>query len=144
VQPVFDAIGHRTIHAGQAGAGTKLKLVTNSWVLAVVEAGAETIALAEGLGIDPALFFQAIEGGALDLPYLRTKGRAIAERDFTPSFRLRLAAKDADLVEDAAFQHGLNLPLLDVVARRLGEAASEHGDEDLSATYLTSAPGQAA
>jgi 3-hydroxyisobutyrate dehydrogenase len=144
VQPVFDAIGHRTIHAGQAGAGTKLKLVTNSWVLAVVEAGAETIALAEGLGIDPALFFQAIEGGALDLPYLRTKGRAIAERDFTPSFRLRLAAKDADLVEDAAFQHGLNLPLLDVVARRLREAASEHGDEDLSATYLTSAPGQAA
>lgn len=49
VQPVFDAIGHRTIRAGQAGAGTRLKLVTNSWVLAVVEAGAETIALAEGL-----------------------------------------------------------------------------------------------
>jgi 3-hydroxyisobutyrate dehydrogenase len=47
VQPVFDAIGHRTIRAGQAGAGTRLKLVANSWVLAVVEAGAETIALAE-------------------------------------------------------------------------------------------------
>src|SRR5215469_3041385 len=40
-QPVFDAIGHRTIWAGDAGAGTRLKLVTNSWVLAVVEAGAE-------------------------------------------------------------------------------------------------------
>jgi 3-hydroxyisobutyrate dehydrogenase len=144
VQPVFDAIGHRTIHAGPAGAGTTLKLVTNSWVLAVVEAGAETIALAEGLGIDPTLFFQAIEGGPLDLPYLRMKGRAIAERDFTPSFRLRLAAKDADLVEDAALHHGLNLPLLDVVARRLGEGASEHGDQDLSATYLTSAPERAA
>jgi 3-hydroxyisobutyrate dehydrogenase len=144
VQPVFDAIGHRTIHVGQAGAGTRLKLVTNSWVLAVVEAGAETIALAEGLGIDPALFFEAIEGGPLDLPYLRMKGRAIAERDFTPSFRLRLAAKDADLVEDAAVHHGLNLPLLDVLARRLGEGASEHGDDDLSATYLTSAPERAA
>jgi hypothetical protein len=31
VQPVFDAIGHRIIRAGQAGAGTRLKLVTNSW-----------------------------------------------------------------------------------------------------------------
>jgi 3-hydroxyisobutyrate dehydrogenase len=144
VQPVFEAIGDRTIHAGQAGAGTRLKLVTNSWVLAVAEAGAETIALAEGLGIDPALFFQAIEDGPLDLPYLRMKGRAIAERDFTPSFRLRLAAKDADLVEDAAIHHGLNLPLLDVLARRLGEGASEHGDDDLSATYLTSAPERAA
>lgn len=144
VQPVFDVIGHRTIHAGEAGTGTRLKLVTNSWVLAVVEAVAETIALAEGLGVDPALFFQATEGGPLDLPYLRTKGRAIAERDFTPSFRLRLAAKDANLVEDAAFQHGLDLPLLDAVARRLGEAVGEHGDEDISATYLTSAPEQAA
>jgi 3-hydroxyisobutyrate dehydrogenase len=144
VQPVFDAIGQRTIHAGETGAGTRLKLVTNSWVLSVVEAGAETIALAEGLGLDPSLFFQAIEGGSLDLPYLRMKGRAMTERDFTPSFRLRLAAKDADLVEEAAFQHGLDLPLLGAVARRLNQGAGEHGEEDFSATYLTSAPERAA
>jgi len=98
--------------------GTRLKLVTNSWVLAVVEAGAETIALAEGLGLDPSMFFQAIEGGALDLPYLRMKGQAIADRDFVPSFRLTLAAKDASLVRESASQHGLDLPLLDLIARR--------------------------
>jgi 3-hydroxyisobutyrate dehydrogenase-like beta-hydroxyacid dehydrogenase len=81
-----------------AGAGTRLKLVTNSWVLAVVEAGAETIALAAGLGVDPALFFQAIEGGPFDLPHLKMKARAIAEPDFAPSFRLRLAANgDEDI-----------------------------------------------
>jgi len=137
-------VGHRTIRVGEAGAGTRLKLVTNGWVLAVVEAGAETIALAEGLGLDPALFFQAIEKGPLDLPYLRIKAKAIAERDFTPSFRLRLAAKDADLVTDAAWQHGLDLPLLEVIARRLGQAAAEHGDQDISATYLASMPEQAA
>lgn len=142
VQPVFDAIGHRTIRAGEAGAGTRLKLVANSWVLAVVEAGAETIALAEGLGLDPSLFFQAIEGGALDLPYLRMKGEAIAKRDFTPSFRLTLAAKDADLVSQAAQRHGMDLPLLDLIARRLGEGTAEHGEKDFSATYLTSAPVQ--
>jgi 3-hydroxyisobutyrate dehydrogenase len=138
--PVFEAIGHRTIRAGEAGAGTRLKLVTNSWVLAVVEAGAETIALAEGLGLDPSLFFQAVEGGALDLPYLRMKGRAIADRDFTPSFRLALAAKDASLVRESASEHGLDLPLLDLIARRLHQGAAEHGDEDFSATYLTSTP----
>ncbi len=140
VHAVFEAIGHRTIRAGEAGAGTRLKLVTNSWVLAVVEAGAETIALAEGLGLDPSLFFQAIEGGALDLPYLRMKGQAIADRDFAPSFRLTLAAKDASLVRESASQHGLDLPLLDLIARRLHQGAAEHGDDDFSATYLTSAP----
>ncbi len=140
VQPVFDAIGHRTIRAGQAGAGSRLKLVTNSWVLAVVEAGAETIALAEGLGLDPSLFFEAIEGGALDLPYLRMKGQAIAKRDFRPAFRLALAAKDAGLVAQSAEQHGLDLPLFDLIARRLGQGTAEHGDKDFCATYLTSAP----
>jgi 3-hydroxyisobutyrate dehydrogenase len=144
VQPVFDAVGHRTIRAGQAGAGTRLKLVANSWVLAVVEAGAETIALAEGLGLDPSLFFEAIEGGGLDLPYLRMKAQQIAERDFTPSFRLTLAAKDAGLVSESALQHGLDLPLFDLIARRMGEGAKEHGDKDFSATYLTSAPERAA
>lgn len=144
-QPVFDAIGHRVIRAGQAGAGTRLKIVVNSWVLSVVEAGAETIALAEGLGIDPDLFFQTIEGGTLDLPYLRTKGTAIAARDFTPpSFRLSLAAKDATLVAESALVHGMDLPLFDTVAERMLDGALEHGDEDFSATYLTSAPDRAA
>jgi hypothetical protein len=48
------------------------------------------------------------------------------------------------LVTGAACQHGLDLPLLDLIARRLGQGTGEHGDEDISATYLTSAPDQAA
>ena len=51
LKPVFDAIGQRAMWLGDAGAGPRLKLVVNSWILAVVEAGAETIALAEGLGL---------------------------------------------------------------------------------------------
>ena len=140
IQPVFDAIAHRVIWAGEAGAGSRLKLVTNAWVLAVVEAGAETIALAEGLNLDPGLFLQAIEGDPLDLPYLRMKAKAMLERDFTPAFRLTLAAKDASLVRRAAEDHGLDLPVVEAIARRLAEGAKEHGDMDFSATYLTSTP----
>ena len=53
VAPVFDAVGQRTMWLGEAGAGTRLKLVVNGWVLTVVEGGAETIALAEGSGSTP-------------------------------------------------------------------------------------------
>ncbi|HEX2743837.1 MAG TPA: NAD-binding protein [Streptosporangiaceae bacterium] len=74
----------------------------------------------------------------------RSRGKAITSGDFTPDFRLELAAKDAGLVGDSAWQHGLDLPLLELVARRLGEGAREHGDKDFSATYLTSAPEHAA
>jgi 3-hydroxyisobutyrate dehydrogenase len=140
IQPLFDAVGHRTIWVGGAGAGTRLKLAINSWVLAVVEAGAETIALAEGLGLDPALIFEALEGGALDLPYFRMKAKAISERDFEPSFRLALAAKDAALVEESARRRRLDLPVLFAIHERMARGAKQHGDKDMSATYLTSAP----
>lgn len=139
LQPLFDALGRKTIWLGPAGAGSRLKLVLNAWVLAVVEAGAEIIALAEGLGLDPRLIFEALDGGALDLPYLRMKGLAITQRDFEPAFRLALAAKDAALVDDAAKRHGLELPLLSVLSERLAEGARTHGEKDMSATYLTSA-----
>ncbi|HEX4806571.1 MAG TPA: NAD(P)-dependent oxidoreductase, partial [Conexibacter sp.] len=131
-QPLFDVLGKKTLWLGEAGAGTRLKLVANSWIVAVVEGGAETLALAEGLGVDPADFFAAIEGGTLDLPYLRMKGRAMVERDFTPSFSLALAAKDARLVEEAAARRGMELPAIEAIRRRLEQGVPEHGDEDLS------------
>jgi 3-hydroxyisobutyrate dehydrogenase len=140
VQPVFDAVGQRTMWVGEAGAGSRLKLVTNCWVVMVVEGGAETIALAEGLGLDPALLFEALQGGPLDLPYLRMKGQAIAERNFEPAFSLTLAAKDAGLVQESAERHGLDLPVVTAVRRRLDQGVPEHGAKDFSATYLTSAP----
>jgi 3-hydroxyisobutyrate dehydrogenase len=143
VQPIFDAVGQKTIRVGPAGAGTRLKMVVNSWVLTVTEGTAETIALAEGLGLDPQLFLDAIEGGALDLPYLRIKAKAIMERSFDPSFRLTLAAKDARLIEESAHRHEIDVPLFSTIRRRLAEGAMEHGDKDFCATYLTSAPNQA-
>jgi 3-hydroxyisobutyrate dehydrogenase len=139
VQPVFDAVGQKTIWVGEAGAGTRLKLVANNWVLTVTEGTAETIALAQGLGLDPRLFLEAVSGGTLDLPYLRIKGETILNRDFTPAFRLALAAKDAALVAEAAERHQVDVPLTRLLRDRLAEGARDHGDKDMAATYLTSA-----
>ncbi len=73
--PIFDAIAQRTMWVGETGAGTRLKVVVNSWIVTVVEGGAETIALAEGMGVAPTLLFEALEGGALDLPLPADEGR---------------------------------------------------------------------
>lgn len=136
--PVFGAVGKRTIWVGEAGMGTRLKLALNAWVVALVEGAAETLALAEGLGLDPALVLDAVAGGPLDVPYLQIKGKGMIERRFEPAFSLALAAKDAGLVDDAAATHDLDLPVLAAIRRRLEEGVAEHGHEDLSATFLTS------
>jgi 3-hydroxyisobutyrate dehydrogenase len=137
--PIFDVVGKRTIWVGEAGAGTRLKMAVNTWILSVVEGAAETLALAEGLGLAPELVLEAVAGGPLDLPYLQVKGKAMIARSFEPAFSLGLAAKDAGLVEEAAAEHALDLPLVVAIRKRLDEAVAEHGDKDMSATFLTSA-----
>ena len=117
-----------------------MKLVINSWLLSLVEGLAETIAFAEGVDIDPAQFLETIEGGPIDNPYAQMKGRMMIERSFEPAFKLELAAKDARLVIEAMERHDLELPMLDAIRNQLEEAAREHGEEDMSATYLASAP----
>ncbi len=136
--PAFDAVAKRTMWVGEAGCGTRLKVAVNTWILSIVEGAAETLALAEGLGLDPALVLEAVQGGPLDLPYLQMKGSAMIARSFEPAFRLALAAKDAALVQDAAAEHGLDLPLVAAIRRRLDEGVPDHGDKDMSATFLTS------
>jgi 3-hydroxyisobutyrate dehydrogenase len=142
-QPVFDAIGSRTLRFDRVGEGTKCKLVVNSWVLGVTALVAETVSLAEALQIDPHRFFEAVEGGALDLPYARLKGCAMIERRFDdPAFRLTLARKDADLVLAAAEDGQLDVPVLRAVSERLNRAEDQgHGDEDMAANYLATANG---
>jgi 3-hydroxyisobutyrate dehydrogenase len=133
--PVFDAVGARTVWVGPAGAASRLKLVANAWVVALTNATAESVALAETLGVDPRLFLDAISGGALDVPYAHLKGGAMISRDFPPSFATRHAAKDARLVLEAAGD------TLDLAGTRAAlahlEAATKagHGDDDMAALY---------
>jgi 3-hydroxyisobutyrate dehydrogenase len=138
VAPVFDAVGAKTWWVGEAGAGQRLKLVANTWVLALVEGLAETLRLAEGLGVPPQSFLDLIAGGPLDAGYVQAKGRAMIEREFAPAFPLRHAEKDLRLIEDAAARHGLEVPLVAAIAERFARGvAAGNGDLDMSATFLT-------
>ena len=141
VQPVFDAIGAKTLWLGETGAGSRLKLVINTWLLALTEGLAEAIALAGTLGVDPQTFLDAIDGGPLGVPYAQLKGKLMIEGDFPPSFPLELALKDARLALAAAGEGGLRLGALAAVADQMERAVeSGHGKEDMAATIHASRP----
>src|SRR3954471_2251733 len=67
--PLFDAVAAKTIRLGEAGEGTRAKLVLNHWVLSLTAATAETIRLARDLGVDPQLFLDTVAGAPMDSPY---------------------------------------------------------------------------
>ena len=141
VQPVFDAIGSRTLWLGPAGNGSRLKLVLNNWLASQVEAVAETLALTEALGVDPQLFLDTIDDGPLGSPYAVAKARGMLAGEFAPGFALRLAYKDIGLALDAAREHDLKLPITEALALRWQQAIADgHADEDLAAVISVASP----
>jgi 3-hydroxyisobutyrate dehydrogenase len=137
-EPVFDAFARHSVWLGEAGLGTRLKLVVNGWILCTVENLAETFVLARTLGLDPRRFLEAIAGGGTDMPYAHLKGEAILDEDFSASFPLRLARQDVALILEAAGE--LALPLVRATLGQFDRALElGHGDEDMSAVYYASA-----
>jgi 3-hydroxyisobutyrate dehydrogenase len=137
-QQVFASISRGHIWLGEAGLGTRLKLIVNSWILCTIENISETFVLAEKLGLDPRRFLEAIAGGGMDMQYAHLKGEAILNDNFPPSFPLRLARKDVALILEAAGE--LELPLVRATLQQFDRAFElGHGDEDMSAVYYASA-----
>jgi 3-hydroxyisobutyrate dehydrogenase len=102
VASLFDALGQRTIWVGPVGAGTRLKLVNNTWLAFATEAVAASVALAGRLGLETQTVVEALGGGPLVAPWQAAKLERIAKGEFSAQFALSLALKDVRLALDAA------------------------------------------
>ena len=140
-EQVFGAFAGKTVWLGEAGEGSRLKLVVNNWIVGLLGVLAETVAFAEATGVDPAKFLETIEGGPLGLPYAQMKGSMMVEENFPTSFSANLARKDAALVLDSARDHDLHLRIAEAVTARFDEAIQAgHGEEDMAAVYKAARP----
>ena len=102
VAPLFDALGQRTVWVGEAGAGTRLKLVNNAWLAFATESVAASVALARQLGLETEMVVDALGGGALVSSWQAAKLQRIVKGEFSAQFALSLALKDVRLALQAA------------------------------------------
>ncbi|MEI4273399.1 NAD-binding protein [Klenkia sp. LSe6-5] len=123
----------KTVRLGAPPKASALKIAANAWIATVTAGIGQSLTLADKLGVDPADLLAAIEGSAVDTPYLQMKGKAVIDRDFTPSFEVTGLLKDVRL---AAQVPGVDSTLLDALASLYsGAADAGHGDEDVSAVW---------
>jgi 3-hydroxyisobutyrate dehydrogenase len=133
--PVFSAIGRKTVWLGEAGQGSRMKLVVNAYMSVLIEGVAEALELAAHLGIDTGMLAEAIEGGPLDAPIADAKLHKMERADYAPEFPLQWALKDVDLAIGAA--PGATLPLLAALSRQWRSTVDAgHGREDVSVARL--------
>ena len=139
-EELLSAVSNRVMWlADEPGAGTRLKLTINLWILNLVENLGETMALSEALGLDQRWFLDAIAGRAMDSPYAQMKGEKIISGDLSPAFSVKLATKDVGLAVDMARGAGVDLGLGPQTLERLKRATElGHGDEDMAAVWFAS------
>jgi 3-hydroxyisobutyrate dehydrogenase len=135
LRPVFDVLGRKTVWLGQAGQGSQVKLVVNAYMSILIEGVAETMELADRLGIGHQQLADVIEGGPLDAPIADAKFHKMDQQDYAAEFPLEWALKDVDLAMTAA--PGDAPPLLAALSRQWhGAVAAGHGRQDISAARL--------
>ncbi len=134
VEPVLGAIAKGTKWLGAAGAGSRMKLVVNAWLISLVQGMTESLFLAKTLGFTPDDLWAALEGGPLAAPYVKNKLEMIKSGDYTPQMQLSLALKDANLALDAAGSE--DLPGLSVIKEFWQNAVDAGlGEQDLAVVY---------
>lgn len=130
-ETVFAAISKGTLWLGDTGAGAKMKLVVNSWLIGLMQSLAESELLAESFGFTPDDLWQALEGGPLAPGYAKVKLQMISSGDFTPQMQLIWALKDARLAVEAG--NAQQLPALKNITELWQQAVDDgFGEQDLA------------
>jgi 3-hydroxyisobutyrate dehydrogenase len=101
LEPVFGVLGRTTLWLGPAGAGSRMKLVLNTWLAFQTEGAAEAAALADRLGVQTTALFDALRDNPLASPYALAKLTRMVDQDYHADFALDWALKDLDLVASA-------------------------------------------
>lgn len=130
VKDVFEPMGQRITHVGEAGAGQVTK-ACNQILCAVNLLGVcEAMALAQRSGLDLKKMHTVVTGGAAASWSLENLGKAVIEGNYDPGFMVKLIQKDLNIVMNAA--KSLQVPVAGTaLAHQYFRSNEAHGEGDL-------------
>ena len=134
VRPLLEVLGKKIWDMGEEPPrANAAKIAANMMITMAIEAMAEAVVLTEANGLSRGAFFELILATLFSGRAYESYSDKIAEENYEPGFKARLGLKDLRLATAAADAAGRNLPMLDAVRTRLGEAVEAGlGERDWS------------
>lgn len=125
-------------YIGPCGAGTIAKLTHNMASLAISAVVTEVLTMGVKAGVEPAALWEAIRNGGAgrQRAFDNVSRRFLQGRFDPPSFRLRLAYKDAQLAMQLARDSSVPMRLCNLVTADMTEALNRGWGERDSQTFL--------
>ncbi len=135
VRPLLDVLAKKVWVMGEDPKQANVaKIAGNMMITMAIEAMAEAVVLTGNNGVAPEAFFELILGTLFAGRSYETYSAKITKGDYEPGFLMRLGLKDLRLATAAAEKAGKQLPMLDAVRTRMGEAVDAGmGEKDWSA-----------
>jgi 2-hydroxy-3-oxopropionate reductase len=134
-RPVLEAVGKTVVHVGPAGSGQTVKAANQLIVAVNIQALAEAVVFLEAYGVDTEAALEVLGGGLAGSKVLDQKKTKMLSRSFEPGFRLQLHHKDLGIVQSAAREAGVVIPLGAVVSQLVASLVAQ-GDGGLDHSGL--------
>ncbi|MEN8742758.1 MAG: NAD-binding protein, partial [Phaeobacter gallaeciensis] len=117
-KPLFDIMGQKAVHCGDAGAGQAAKICNNMILGVTMIATCEAFALADKLGLDRQKMFDVVSTSSgyswtmnAYCPAPGVGPQSPADNDYKPGFAAELMLKDLRLSQQAADSADADTPM---------------------------------
>jgi 3-hydroxyisobutyrate dehydrogenase-like beta-hydroxyacid dehydrogenase len=130
-QPLFDAMGQKTLPMGaEPAAASLIKLSGNFLIAAMIESLGEAIALVGKAGIDRKAYVELLTSTMFPAPAYKIYGNLIAENRFEPAaFAAPLGHKDIRLAMAAAEELRVPMPIASLLNDRFLRLLANGGEK---------------
>ena len=123
-------------HVGPIGCGQVSKLANQIIVGLAIGAVAEAVTLCEKAGAAPNKMIKALSGGWADSKVLRTHGKRMIDKDFSPKGKTSSQLKDMNNILECANNYNTQLPISNLVKEMYKSLVENgHGETDHSSLY---------
>ncbi len=109
-RPLFEVMGEKIVHAGAAGQGQAVKVLSQGVTAVNCATLAQAIAVGRRSGLDLDALLEVMTGGSSDSTMRQLKARPMLERDYSPLFKLEHMLKDVHLCLEESRRAGAAFP----------------------------------
>ena len=126
-EAVMRAYSKAITRIGEAGSGQLAKMVNQICIAGVVQGLAEAVHFTKRSGLDPALVYQAISGGAAQSWQMDNRWATMIEGKFDFGFAVDWMRKDLGICLDEARRNGAALPVTAIVDQLYSRLQAQGG-----------------
>ena len=109
-RPLFEVMGEKIVHAGEAGQGQAVKVLSQGVTAVNCATLAQAITVGRRMGVDLGALLDVMTGGSSDSTMRALKGEAMVDREIPVLFKLEHMLKDVQLCLEESRSAGAAFP----------------------------------